>query len=110
MRVLWLEEARVRIAYLLLYLYEKFGRVIPETRATIAELAGTSVETAIRITSGLVKRGILATRRGQVEILSLARLRVCAQGEPAGRAAERLLASRQKAQLHSRAPMAVASH
>jgi len=111
MRGLWLEEARVRIAYLLLYLYEKFGRVIPETRATIAELAGTSVETAIRITSGLVKRGILATRRGQVEILSLARLRVCAQGrEPSGPAAERLLASRQKPQLHSRAPIAVASH
>ena len=84
MRGLWLEEARVRIAHLLLYLHEKFGRVIPETRATIAELAGTSVETAIRITNGLARRGILATRRGQVEILSLAGLRACAQvGGPA---------------------------
>ena len=80
MRGLWLEEARVRIAHLLLYLHEKFGRVIPETRATIAELAGTSVETAIRITNGLARRGILATRRGRVEILSLSGLRACAQG------------------------------
>src|SRR5206468_4526305 len=46
MRGLWLEEARVRIAQMLLYLNEKFGRVIPETRAAIAELAGTRVETA----------------------------------------------------------------
>ena len=80
MRGLWLEEARVRIAQVLLYLCEKFGRLIPETRATVAELAGTSVETAIRITNRLARRGILATGRGQVEILSLAGLRDCAQG------------------------------
>ena len=80
MRGLWLEEARVRIAQMLLYLHEKFGRVIPETRAAIAELAGTRVETAIRITNRLARRGILATGRGQVEILSLADLRDCAQG------------------------------
>ena len=80
MRALWLEEARVRIAHLLLYLHEKFGRVIPETRATVAELAGTSVETAIRITNALARRGLLATGRGQIEILSLAGLRACAQG------------------------------
>ncbi len=80
MRGLSLEEARVRIAQVLLYLCEKFGRVIPETRATLAELAGMSVETAIRITNRLARRGILATGRGQVEILSLAGLRDCAQG------------------------------
>jgi CRP-like cAMP-binding protein len=80
MRGLWLEEARVRIAQVLLHLYEKFGRLIPETRATVAELAGTSVETAIRITNRLARRGILATGRGQVEILSLAGLRDCAEG------------------------------
>ena len=70
-RGLWLEEARIRIAHLLLYLYQKFGRVIPETRATLAELAGTSVETATRVTTALARRGILATRRGQIEILSI---------------------------------------
>ena len=80
MRRLSLEEARVRIAQVLLYLYERFGRVISETRAAIAELAGTRVETAIRITNRLARRGILATGRGQVEILSLTGLRDCAQG------------------------------
>ncbi len=81
MRGFWREEARVRIAQALLYLFEKFGRVIPETRATVAELAGTSVETAIRITNRLARRGVLATRRGQVEILSLACLRASAEGD-----------------------------
>jgi CRP/FNR family transcriptional regulator len=80
MRGLWLEEACIRIAQVLLYLHEKFGWVIPETRATVAELAGTSVETAIRITNRLARRGILATGRGRVEILSLSGLRDCAQG------------------------------
>jgi CRP-like cAMP-binding protein len=78
-RSLWLEEARIRIAHLLLYLLEKFGRVIPETRATLAELAGTSVETATRVTTALVRGGILATRRGQIEILSIPALRSYAQ-------------------------------
>lgn len=81
MRGLWLEDARVRIAHLLLYLYEKFGPLIPETRATLAELAGTRVETAIRISTELARRGILVTRRGQIEILCLADLRACAQGQ-----------------------------
>lgn len=84
MRALWLEEAPVRIAHALLYLHEKFGLVIPETRAILAELSGTSVETAIRITNDLVRRGILTTRRGQIEILSLSGLRASAEGlEPA---------------------------
>jgi CRP-like cAMP-binding protein len=80
LRGLWLEEARVRIAQVLLYLHGKFGRIIPETRATVAELAGTSVETAIRITNRLSQRGILATGRGRVEILSMTGLRACAEG------------------------------
>jgi CRP-like cAMP-binding protein len=79
MRALWLEEAPIRIAHLLLYLHAKFGRAIPQTRATLAELAGTSVETAIRLTNILARRGILATRRGQIEILSLPGLRACAE-------------------------------
>src|SRR5437773_11947591 len=79
-RGLCLEEARVRIAQVPLDLCEMFGRVIPETRATLAELAGTSVETAIRITNRLARRGLLATSRGKVEILSLAGLRDCDEG------------------------------
>jgi len=80
MRGLGLEQAPVRLAHSLLHLHEKFGLIIPETRSTLAELAGMSVETAIRITRALAKRGILETRRGQMEIRSLAALRACAQG------------------------------
>src|SRR6266567_4704446 len=79
-RGLWLEEARVRIAQYRLYLREPHPRGIRETRATLAELAGTNVETAIRITNRLARHGILATGRGRVEILSPAGLRDCAQG------------------------------
>ena len=80
-RGLCLEEAQVRIAHFLLYLHERFGRMIPQTRATLAELAGTSVETAIRVSNVLARRGILAMRRGRIEILSVPRLRACAQGQ-----------------------------
>ena len=59
------------------------GRVIPETRATLAELAGTSVETATRVATALARGGILATRRGQIEILSIPALQSYAQdGRP----------------------------
>lgn len=80
MRGLWLEEASVRIAHQLLYLSEKFGRIIPHTRATIAELAGTSVETAIRISNVFARQGVVATRRGQIEIICLSSLQACARG------------------------------
>src|ERR1043166_3534608 len=70
MRAVGLEEAPVRIAHVLLEMQRKFGGVIPETRSTLAELAGTSVETAIRITKELARRGILNTGRGKIEIRS----------------------------------------
>ncbi len=79
MRGLGLEQVPVRIAHLLLHLHARFGRVIPETRSTLAELAGTSVETAIRTSRALARRGIIHTRRGQIEILSLAGLEACAR-------------------------------
>lgn len=75
MRGLMLEEAPVRIATLLLNLTEKFGPVIPETRAVLADLSGLTVETAIRITRSLAEEGIVKTHRGSVEILDLPALR-----------------------------------
>ena len=74
------EVAPIRIAQWLLLLHEKFGGIIPETRTTLAELAGTSVETAIRVTKELSRRHILRTKRGQIEICSLSALRACASG------------------------------
>lgn len=75
MRGLAMESAAKRIAYALIYLHGKFGNEIPHSRATLAELAGTTVETAIRITSSLSKQSLIATRRGGNEVLALGRLK-----------------------------------
>ena len=71
LRGLALENVPTRIAYILLRLYSKFGLIIPETRSTLAELAGTSTETAIRITRNMEIRGILNLERGRITILNL---------------------------------------
>ncbi len=84
MRGLFLERAPVRIAALLLYLQGKFGPLIPETRETIAELAGTTLETAMRVSSQMARSGILRTGRGRIEIVSLAKLEAWARGEKPG--------------------------
>ncbi len=71
------EKVEGRIASLLLDLAKKMGKrengkiVIsaPITRQDIAEMAGTTVETAIRIISRWKKEGIVNTERGKIEIL-----------------------------------------
>jgi len=80
MRGLSLEQARVRVAHQLLLLSEKFGPVIPQTRAVLAELAGTTVETAIRISNAMARDGVIVTRRGQIKVLCHASLRAYAEG------------------------------
>ncbi len=75
MRGLAMESATKRIAYALVYLHGKFGHEIPHSRATLAELAGTTVETAIRITSSLSKQSMIATKRGRIEVLALGSLK-----------------------------------
>lgn len=74
MRGLAMENAGKRIGYALIYLHGKFGAEIPQSRVTLAELAGTTVETAIRVTSSLANRGMIATKRGGIKVLSIARL------------------------------------
>ncbi|SNZ03874.1 cAMP-binding domain of CRP or a regulatory subunit of cAMP-dependent protein kinases [Persephonella hydrogeniphila] len=71
------EKVEGRIANLLLELSRKIGReeddkiVIkaPITRQDLAEMTGTTVETAIRIMSKWKKEGIVNTERGKIEIL-----------------------------------------
>ncbi len=73
------EKVEGRIASLLLELAKKIGKeengkiVInaPITRQDIAEMTGTTVETAIRIISKWKKEGRLNTQRGRIEILDL---------------------------------------
>ncbi len=83
MRGLAMEKARKRIAYVIVYLHRKFGSEILHSRATLAELAGVTVETAIRTTSLLNQRGIIETKRGSIEVRSLAMLEEFAFGIPA---------------------------
>ena len=75
LRSLALENLTVRIVTWLLRLHEKFGLVIPETRATLAELAGSTIESAIRVTRELQDKGLLRLDRGRIEIISVEKLR-----------------------------------
>lgn len=74
MRGLTIEDVPKRIAGALIYLFEKFGPEIPASRVTLAKLAGTTVESAIRLSRQLVETKIIATERGRIEILSPKRL------------------------------------
>ncbi len=84
MRSLSVENVIGRVACALVYLQDKFGDTIPHSRATLAELAGTTVESAIRATRVLGQRGILETQRNRIEIASLQALKDFAH-KPAGR-------------------------
>lgn len=58
-----------RIVSVLLRLREDFGQTLPVTRREIAELTGTTVETAIRVTSQMRKDGLIRLKRGQVTLV-----------------------------------------
>ncbi|HBQ37610.1 MAG: hypothetical protein A3I71_03700 [Omnitrophica WOR_2 bacterium RIFCSPLOWO2_02_FULL_63_16] len=63
------ESAEQRLAQVLLTLAKKFGRTIPLTRQELAEIAGTTHETAIRTLSRFGKQGLIRSSRGQTTIL-----------------------------------------
>lgn len=79
LKSLAVEKVEGRIANLLLELADKIGDPdkdkitinAPITRQDIAEMAGTTVETAIRIISKWKKDGILDTERGKIEIYDI---------------------------------------
>lgn len=75
MRSLSVEDVAGRVACALIYLQDKFGDEIPHTRATLAALAGTTVESAIRATKSLSAKGILNTQRNRIKIASLQALK-----------------------------------
>ncbi len=75
MRSLSVENVAGRVACALVYLQDKFGDHIPHSRATLAELSGTTVESAIRATGLLGQRGFLKTQRNRIQIISLSGLK-----------------------------------
>jgi CRP-like cAMP-binding protein len=58
-----------RLAQALLTLSKKFGPTIPMTKHELAELAGTTVETAIRVLSQLRKQRVITSARGSTTIV-----------------------------------------
>jgi len=58
-----------RVAQTLLTLQKKFGDSIPLTRQEVAELASTTVETAIRTISRFQQEGWVRSTRGKIQLL-----------------------------------------
>lgn len=67
-------SAEQRLISILLYLERKFGRELPLTKGAIAELAGLTTETVIRIMSCLERGGLVSSRRGCITFLDVAGL------------------------------------
>jgi len=76
------ERVEQRIARVLLMLSVRLGPALPFTRQDIADMAGTTTESAIRFLSGLNQRKITRSVRGKVVILDETKLRLLAEGPP----------------------------
>jgi CRP/FNR family transcriptional regulator len=76
------ERVEQRLASVLLMLSAKLGPTLPFTRQEIADMVGTTTETAIRVMSHLKDRGIIRAVRGKVIILDVEKLRLLSEGPP----------------------------
>ena len=76
------ERVEQRIAAILLMLSTKLGGTLPFTRQEIADMVGTTTETAIRVMSQLRRRDIVRSVRGRVTILDAEKLRLLSEGHP----------------------------
>ncbi len=76
------ERVEQRLASVLLMLSSKLGLTLPFTRQEIADMVGTTTETAIRVMSHLKDRGIIRSVRGKVIILDEEKLRLLSEGPP----------------------------
>ena len=76
------ERVEQRLASVLLMLSAKLGLTLPFTRQEIADMAGTTTETAIRVMSQLKDRRIIRSVRGKVIILDEEKLRLLSEGPP----------------------------
>ncbi len=68
------DSAETRLAQILLTLSKKFGLTIPLTRQELAEVAGTTHETAIRTLSRFGKQGLIRSSRGKTTIVKPGKL------------------------------------
>ena len=82
LRDLAAERVEQRITRILLMLSSKLGNTLPFTRQEIADMAGTTTESAIRFLSGLNERKITRGARGKIIILDEEKLRLLSEGPP----------------------------
>ncbi len=82
LRDLAVERVEQRLAKILLMLFSKFGDTLPFTRQEIADMSGTTTETAIRVLSRLKDGSIIRSTRGKIIILDETKLRLLSEGPP----------------------------
>jgi len=73
------EPVEQRLCNFLFMLFSKFGTTLSLTREELAELAGTTTETTIRVLSRLKAAGIISSTRGKIIILNQTKLQALAQ-------------------------------
>lgn len=76
------ERVEQRLARILLMLSGKLGPTLPFTRQEIADMAGTTTETAIRVLSRFKDGGIIRSVRGQTLVVNENKLRLLSEGPP----------------------------
>lgn len=76
------ERVEQRLARVLLTLSSEYGSALPFTKHEIADMAGTTTETAIRLMSRFQDSGIIRSARGKITILDETKLRLLSSGPP----------------------------
>jgi CRP/FNR family transcriptional regulator len=74
------DDATAKLASRILVMYRKFGEDVPLTRRELGELAGTTVETAIRVLKEFERSGWVILSRGKVQVRDPKALQATAQG------------------------------
>jgi len=82
LRDLAADRVEQRLAKVLLMLSSKYGPTLPFTKQEIADLTGTTTETAIRVMSRLKDSGIIRSTRGETVILDEAKLQLLSSDSP----------------------------
>ena len=73
-------DVPARVARAILQMRVKFGDTIRLTRTELAQMAGTTMESAYRTTSKFARQGLIKTGRGSLTILKPLKLTQIAQG------------------------------
>lgn len=76
------ERVEQRLARTMLMLSARIGSALPFTRQELADMSGTTTETAIRFMANLKERGVIRSTRGKIIILDEVKLKLLSEGPP----------------------------